>query len=171
MAAVFTALDRPVYQRLIPQHLKDLVLTIPECILRHLKNGGFSVRITPSEWHAVALDECHEMKINKDAKLAIIRPNEEKMKHLSNYLSFRSACINNLESQLFPERQQRKIHLPNKTSSRDVAIELNADQMFKAIANHGMFSDLQENQGLWNFLDNKQATPEQSHDLLQLRKI
>ena len=171
MAAVFTALDRPVYQRLIPQHLKDLVLTIPECILRHLKNGGFSVRITPSEWHAVALDECHEMKINKDAKLAIIRPNEEKMKHLSNYLSFRSACINNLESQLFPERQQRKIHLPNHTSSRDVAIEVNAEQMLKAIANHGMFSSLEENQGLWNFLDNKQATPEQSHDLLQLRKI
>ena len=62
MVAVFTALDRPLYQRLIPQHLKDL-LTIPECIIRHLKNGGFSVRLTPSEWHAVALDECHEMKI------------------------------------------------------------------------------------------------------------
>ena len=36
-------------------------------VLHHLKKGSFSVRLTPTEWHAVALDECHEMRINKDA--------------------------------------------------------------------------------------------------------
>ena len=75
LAPVFSAFDRPVYQELIPQHLKD-VLTIP--ILHHLKKGSFSVRLSATEWHAVALDECHEMKINKDAKLAVIHPSSTK---------------------------------------------------------------------------------------------
>lgn len=36
MAALFTAFDRPKYQKLIPQHLVDM-LTIPAEVLAHLK--------------------------------------------------------------------------------------------------------------------------------------
>ena len=68
--------DRPTFQQLIPQHLKDLAC-MPQPILEHLEAGGFGVVLTPSQWHAVALDECHEMKINKDAKLAVIHPNPQ----------------------------------------------------------------------------------------------
>ena len=100
MAAVFEALDRPIYQRLVPQHLKDLA-KLPDCLLRHLMKGGFSVRLTPSQSHDVALDECHEMKINKDAKLAVIRPNEFKMVHTSHYLQFRADSINNFRREIF----------------------------------------------------------------------
>lgn len=121
MAPLFTALDCPVYGKLIPQHLNDL-LALPEVVLRHLKDGAFSVCLTPSKWHATALDECHEMCINKDAKLAVIRPSKEKMTHLSNYLSFRSAAIKNLEIQLFPERQTKQTTLPTKITSRDAAM-------------------------------------------------
>ena len=92
MAAVFSAFDRPIYQQLIPQHLLD-IQRLPKPVLAHLQKGGFSVRLSPSEWHSVALDECHEMKVNKDAKLAIVRPSESKIVHLSNYLPFRSACL------------------------------------------------------------------------------
>ncbi len=77
MASVFSAFDRPIYQRLIPQHLKDLA-QMPPRVLQHLQDGGFSVRLTSTEWHAVALDECHEMKVNKDAKLAVVRPSERR---------------------------------------------------------------------------------------------
>lgn len=80
------------------------------------------------------------MKINKDAKLDIIRPSKEKMQHLSKYLSFHSACINSLERQRFPEWQKRKLNLPNKPTSRDVAIEVNAKVMLKSITDHGMFN-------------------------------
>ena len=45
---------------------------------------------------AVALHEAHEMRINKDAKLAVVRPSPEKMSFMSNYLLFRSACVRNL---------------------------------------------------------------------------
>ena len=67
LAAVFAGFDRPIYQELIPRHIKDL-LTMPSSVLHHLRKGGFSVRLSASEWHGVGLDECHEMKINKDAK-------------------------------------------------------------------------------------------------------
>lgn len=58
MASVFHAFDRPIY------HRSDLART-PQSILQHLVQGGFSVRLSTTEWHAVALDECHKMCINK----------------------------------------------------------------------------------------------------------
>ena len=66
MAALFTAFDRPKYQKLIPQHIVDL-LTISE-VLSHLKKGGFTVSIRGRAGHSVGIDEAHEMCINKDCK-------------------------------------------------------------------------------------------------------
>ena len=78
MAAVFSAFDRPIYQRLVPQHLADL-LYFPAPILQHLQKGAISVRLTKSKGLAVGLDEAHEMKINKDAKFSVVRPSKELM--------------------------------------------------------------------------------------------
>jgi len=78
-AAIFSAFDRNTYQRLIPQHLHD-VLCLPAPVLAHLQKGSFSVRFNPTEWHGVALDECHEMKINKHAKSLIVRPTDRRPK-------------------------------------------------------------------------------------------
>ncbi len=36
--------------------------------------------------------------------------------------------------------------------------------MLKAITDHGMFHNDSANKGLWNFLRNIQASPEQAHD-------
>ncbi len=72
LAAVYSAFDRPTYQELIPRHLKDL-LTMPSNVLHHLQKRSFSVCLSPTEWHGVALDECRGMKVNMDAKLAICR--------------------------------------------------------------------------------------------------
>ena len=41
MAAVFTAFDRPNYQKLIAEHMHDL-LTMPEDVLEHLRSGGYT---------------------------------------------------------------------------------------------------------------------------------
>ena len=144
MAPVFQAFDRPTYQQLIPQHLKDLAC-MPRPILEHLDAGGFSVHLTPSQWHAVALHECHEMKINKDAKLAIIHPNPQCIKHLSNYLPFRSACINNLSAQLFPERYRQSATFLHQATSKDKTAEKNVQQMFDCIEQHGMFHNNKTN--------------------------
>jgi len=170
LAAIFSAFDRPVYQRLIPTHIHDL-LTLPKPLLEHLQQGCFSVRLTPSEWHGVALDEYHEMKINKDAKLAVVHPSVHKMEHLSNHLPFRAACINNLTEQLFPEMKERTTKFSHRPTSKDIKAETNIQRMLDAIAAHGMFHSECENEGLWNFLESKQANSEQTHDLLQFRHI
>ena len=169
MAALYTAFDHTTYQGLIPQHLLD-VCKMPDCLKAHLKRGAFAIRLTSRDWCGVALDECHEMKINKDAKLAVIRPTREKMRHISNYLPFRSACINNLKSQLFPEqKKQRNCYTP---TSRDKAVETNAKAMLSALKSHGMVSTSQDNNsGLCTILHHKEATPAQSHDLLRFRHI
>ena len=67
IAALYTAFDRPNYQKLIPQHIIDM-LTIPDTILSHLRNGGFTVSIRGRPCHSVAIDKAHEMCINKECK-------------------------------------------------------------------------------------------------------
>ena len=166
LAATFSAFDRPIYQELIPRHLKD-VLTMPPNILHHLRKGSFSVRLSPTEFHGVALDECHEMKINKDAKLAVIHPSKHKMEFLSNYLSFRAACVDNLKKQVLPECARRACTFSHSPTSRDVKRDINIQYMLDAILSENMLSV----SGLWNFIENIQATPEQAHDLLNFRAI
>ncbi len=170
LAAIFAAFDRPIYLRLIPQHLYDLLL-MPSPVLEHLRSGSFSVRLSPSQWHGVALDECHEMKINKDAKLAVVHPSEQKMEYLSNYLPFRAGCVNNLIDQLFPERKTHALKFSHRPTSQDKKAHANAECMLKAITDHGMFHSDSINKGLWNFLRSIQASPEQAHDLLTFRSV
>ena len=105
MAAIFTAFDCPTYQKLIPRHLHDLA-TLPRFLLGHLERGAFAVRLSPSECKAVALDECHEMCINK---LAVVRPTKERMQFLANFLPFRSACLKNLKIKFLLQGRSPKI--------------------------------------------------------------
>ena len=119
----------------------------------------------------MALDECHERKINKDAKMAVVRPNLHKMEHLSNHLSFRAAFVNNLSQQLFPERNECIAKFSHSPTSKDNKSSLNVEQMLKVISSHGLFHDREENNGLWNFLKSPKASSEQAHDLLQFRTI
>ena len=170
LAPVFSAFDRPIYQSLIPRHISD-VLSLPDCVHKHLQRGSFCVRLSASEWHGVALDECHEMKINKDAKMAVTRPSVHKMEHLSNHLPFRAACVNNLTQQLFPERDKRTLKFSHSPTSKDKKTSLNVERMLEAISNHGLFHSAEENNGLSNFLQSQKASSEQAHDLLKFREI
>lgn len=42
--------------------------------MKCFQSGAFAVSITGSKGHSVALDEAHEMCVNKDMKTAIVRP-------------------------------------------------------------------------------------------------
>lgn len=166
LAAIFSAFDRPTYQELIPRHLKE-VLCMPAPMLHHLQKGCFSVRLSATEWHGVAIDECHEMKINKDAKLAVIHPSKHRMEFLSNYMAFRSSCLENLKKQIFPESQLDTQVFSHSLTSKHKKRETNILNMLDATNSKGMLSL----SGLWNFLESKEATPEQAHDLLNFRSI
>ena len=148
MAPLFEALDRQIYQRLIPRHLMELE-KMPAEVLYELVNGGFTVRLCAIEMHRVALDECHEMKINKDAKMAVVRPSVEKMEHMSHSLQFTANCINNFKHQLFPEKRKAKnLYKPTR---KDKVPDTNTKVMKQAIEKHGMYQSEVVNKGLWNF--------------------
>ena len=70
---LFQVSDSKYYFRLLPRHLADM-LNFPPHILDYFKNGGFNSNITGTQWSSIALDEMHEMTINKDIKIAFTTP-------------------------------------------------------------------------------------------------
>ena len=65
-----------------------------DCTAYHQPAFAFAVIMLGMKGHAVALDEAHEMCINKDMKQAIVHPSKP-------YL-FRIATYKNLQLKLFP---------------------------------------------------------------------
>ena len=168
MAAVFSAFDRPIYQRLVPQHLADL-LCFPAPVLEYLKKGAFSVRLTKSNGHAVGIDEAHEMKINKDAKFAVVRPSQDMMETTANFMPFRAKCLNNLKHHLSMEREQ--VTTLSISTSRDRIADTNIMAMLDLMEESDMLPISQEDCGLTNPLTNTAATPEQTHSLFKFQQI
>ena len=81
MAALLFAFNRPHYQKLIVQHLSNL-LVMPKELLKHLQSGKFVASLSGRPGHSVGIDEAHEMIINKDLKSAVVRPSTENMNRL-----------------------------------------------------------------------------------------
>lgn len=104
MASLFAAFDRPSYQKIIPQHLAD-ILTYPEKIRQCFECGAFVVSIKNRPGHSVALDECHEMCINKDMNSAIVQPTKPYLQKTLHFFSYRIAAYKNMLAQLFPESE------------------------------------------------------------------
>ena len=87
MAPLFAAYDRTTYQQIIPHHLADLQ-TFPDCVMKNLQAGAFAVCICAGKGHALALDEAHEMCINKDMKSAIVRHSKAYLQKTSCFYGF-----------------------------------------------------------------------------------
>ena len=51
-------------------NLRDVVRSTDIHVLAKLKDGSFATSITGRPWHSVAIDEAHEMMINKDYRIA-----------------------------------------------------------------------------------------------------
>ena len=176
MGPLFKAFDRTTYQQLIPNHLADIE-QFPDMILDSLKRGGFAVNISGEQGHCVALDEAHEMCVNKDMKNAIVRPTTPYLQKTSLFLRFRITAYKNLLKQLF------------LTSDTDLSKNSSMYSMYNASPsaqereeNMGSIIELikikdllpvtiSQNRGIINTLSGLAATPEQKHDLLHFRRI
>ena len=97
-------------------------------------------------WHAVALDECHEMKINKDAKLAVIQPSEKKMEFISHHIQFRAKCVQNLQEQIHMKMKKATTTFSYKQRKNNEKIALNIKAMHESISKHGIFHKESANQ-------------------------
>ena len=102
LTSLFTAFDRPRYQKLIGQHISDIILHFPDEVLCLLQKGGFSVSITGRACHSVGIDEAHEMCINKECKQYVTRPSAAKMSNTATYLAIRAKAM---KRSSFPKRK------------------------------------------------------------------
>ena len=86
MVPLFAAFDQPNYHKLLPQHIANLLQTPPE-IVAALSKGGFTASLSGRFYHDVALDEAHEMLINKDMKKVITRPSKEYLQQMAGQVT------------------------------------------------------------------------------------
>jgi len=138
MAPLFSAFDRDYYERILPYHLADIELFPPE-VLKCLRNGGFTVSITRQQFCAVALDEAHEMCVNKDLKAAITRPTKPYLQKTTLFLNCRIKAFKNIIDELFPEKNTKHTSNPTILDSTPQAQE-NIRQMCSLIRNNKLLT-------------------------------
>ena len=166
MSPLFLVFDRPTYRKLIPNHLTE-VLTMPPGVLKHLQDGAFASSITDRALHCEAIDEAHEMKINREAKSLVVRPTEHNMHTISNSLPFRAKMMAAFDLEIFPEKRHATSLdiISGQPSTTLKRVGENIAAMDGAIADSKMIAFTTVNRGLMNFFSKEKATPEQSHDL------
>ena len=69
----------------------------------------FVVNIQGRPWHAVAIDEAHEMLINKSCKATIVKPNPDFISRIARYIPHRTKIFENIISQILPAETGKKI--------------------------------------------------------------
>ena len=170
MAPLFSAYDRIHYQQLIPHHLADLK-KFPSKILNCFEAGAFSVSLTGVKGHSVALDEAHEMCINKDMKAAIARPTKAYLQKTSLFLRYRIAAHKHLLKQVYLPSEigtqtEETLWSKNMKTRENVCAMLQTIQDFNLLP-----QNIESNRGITNVFNGITASLSQSHDLLNFRKI
>ena len=169
MCPLFTAFDRVNYLKILPQHFAE-VLCLPENIRHCLEKGGFVCNIRGTKMHAVALDEAHEMLVNKDIKTSVVRPSREYLNRIMYYYPVRAKVCKQLKEQISPpSRPDSKVSIFDATPHA-ARCEENVQSMKAKLCDSQVLAAAQENRGLLA-LDGTVVTPEQHKDLVAFRGI
>ena len=176
MAPNFTAFDHPICQRVITHHIVD-VLSMPAELIDYFEKGGFALSISGQTLHSVALDESHEMLINKHVKQCIVRPSPDLINRIAQYIPTRVKNIDNLLTQLKPPDSSTKPPPPPtptmlSPTRATVKSQINIHCMLQKIEEGQLLPhSVDSNRGLINTFRGLEATAAQSHDLLNFHNI
>ena len=172
MAPLFTAFDHTTYQKLISNHVYDL-LNLPRSVLLMFTQGAFVVNISGREWHSVGIDEAHEMLINRQCKNSVVRPSEDYINRTASYLIYRSIQFEHLKKELFPETKQQIQTITSIYSARamDKKIEGNIVAQIDAISKASLLEVKEDNRGLINPFTGEKAKDVKHEHLLNFRNI
>jgi len=173
MAPMFAAFDREYYARILPHHLAE-IQRYPPMILKCFERGAFTVKLTQQHWRAVALNEAHEMCINKDLKTAIARPTKPYLKKITLFLNDRTKIHNSFIQELFPERFEHHSESNNNIlddSPQAYKYEHNIKQLCSVASEYQLFCVQPKNRQLLNVFTGQVATNEQACDMLSFRNI
>ena len=167
MAPLFHAFDRQNYSYLIPCHLSQLH-SLPEYVLDHFKRGAFVSSLTGANFSQVALDEAHEMLINKDVKTAFSEHLPQHVEKISATLECQAQLVNNLEKQTGAYR--KAVFQRDLQKSVVNAEYMNVKGYFEVLSKTSMFSAVQPNQ-LYHIFSKVSASPVQRKGLLEFRQL
>ena len=143
--------------------------SMPSQILTMFQQGAFTVSIKGRPWHSVAIDEAHEMLINKSCKLSITKPNADNINRIVKYLPYRSKLLERINLELFSEEiAERSLFNSSENLKHEESIKAQ-----KTLINEKQLlsTNLQSNRGLINPFTKKVASPQQNHDLINARSI
>ena len=131
------------------------------------------VSIRGMPWHSVAIDESHEMLINKDCKTPIVRPLPDFIDRIARYIPYRTKSVKNFQNQLFPSKKdnQKVINSLFPSTPNDIKGEQNIHAQINAMETGNMFPLTDTNRGFINPFTKKEAIAGQQHDLLNFRSI
>ena len=162
MAPIFHAFDSSNYIHIIPNHIAEM-LCLPPSLLDHFKNGGFVASIKGNTWSSVALDESHEMCINKDVKAAISKLSDD-------YISKITKSLKHFRSQLGVFSGEGNSKSTNFSSKDDESLEYNVKKLIAAIKEYDLLPPkLSKNRGLVNVFTQTSADLQQNIDMLNFR--
>ena len=169
MCPLFTAFDRLNYMKILPQHFAE-VMCLPESIKQCFAKGGFGCNIKGTKMHAVALDEAHEMLVNKDIKTSVVRPSKEYLDKIMYYFHVRSKVCKQLLEQISPPSVHEKVVSILNSTPHAARCEENVISMQTRLVESHVLDPVHDNRGLLA-VDGTLATPEQHRDLIAFRDV
>ena len=114
--------------KILPQHFAE-VSSLPDVVKECFVKEGFVCNIRGTKMHAVALDEAHEMLLNKDIKTYVVRSSKEYLNKIMYYYPIGSKVCKQLKKQLsLPYVQEKPPSIFNSTSHA-ARCEENIDNM------------------------------------------
>ncbi|XP_066282530.1 uncharacterized protein [Branchiostoma lanceolatum] len=167
MVPLFYAFDHHMYSRLLARHIADINI-FPKSILSVLQKGGFVSSLKGTAFSDVALDECHEMTINKDLKDAISNPDPNRINQLALFLPFRAEILRNVKSQIVENSHS----LQKDLSKSAIFVEEQCIvKYFSKCQEVGIFHDCPEHKDLFQVFTGEKISEQQSSDLISFFEI